>query len=77
MNAAEARKRRGGSTLVERSRKDPERAARIDMLVAEASVEHALQELVDIENVASLPLLDNWTEDESLGYDEHGLRPEL
>lgn len=56
MNAAEARKRRGGSTLVERSRQDAKRAARIDRLVAEASVEHALQELMEIENVTAAEL---------------------
>jgi transcriptional regulator with XRE-family HTH domain len=56
MNAAEARKRRGGSTLVERARQDADRAARIDKLVAEASVEHALQELMEIENVTAAEL---------------------
>jgi hypothetical protein len=56
MNAAEARKRRAGSTLVERTRRDPARAARIDRLVAEASVEQALQHIMDIENVSAAEL---------------------
>ena len=50
MNAAEARKSRQGSTLYERVRKDKRMAARIDRLVAEASVEYALQETMKAEN---------------------------
>jgi hypothetical protein len=56
MNAAEARKRRVGSTLVERTRRDPARAARIDMLVTEASVEQALQHIMEIEDVSAAEL---------------------
>ena len=56
MNAAEARKRRGGSTLVERTRRDPARAVRIEMLVAEASVEQAFQHIMEIENVSATEL---------------------
>ncbi|TAM74279.1 hypothetical protein EPN44_11610 [bacterium] len=56
MNATEARKRRGGSTLVERSRKDSARAARIDRLVAEASIENALRKIMEIENVSAAEL---------------------
>ena len=56
MNASEARKRRGGTTLTERTRRDPSRAARIDRFVAEASVEHALQQIMEIENVSAAEL---------------------
>lgn len=56
MNAAEARRRRGGSTLVERTRSDPARAARIDALVAAASVEHIIQNIMDRENVSAAEL---------------------
>ena len=56
MNAAEARKTRGGSTLVERSRRDSARAARIDRLVAEASIENALRKIMEIENVSAAEL---------------------
>jgi hypothetical protein len=56
MNATEARKRRAGSTLTERLRRDPLRAARIDRLVAEAAVEQALQQIMEIENVSAAEL---------------------
>lgn len=56
MNAAEARKKRSGSTLVKRTRGDQGRAARIDRLVAEASIEHTLQLIMEIENVSAAEL---------------------
>ncbi len=56
MNAAEARKKRSGSTLVKRTRGDQSRAARIDRLVAEASIEHTLQLIMEIENVSAAEL---------------------
>lgn len=56
MNAAEARKRRGSGTLLERVRQNPKRAKRIEKLVAQASVEHTLQQLMDIENVTPAEL---------------------
>jgi hypothetical protein len=42
MNAAEGRKKRQGSTLLERVKRDPERAAHIDMLVRAAAVEQGV-----------------------------------
>ncbi len=56
MNAAEARKQRGGSTLLERTKRDPVRAAAIDALVAAASVEHIVQTIMEIENVNAAEL---------------------
>jgi len=56
MNAIEARKRRGGSTLSERIRKNPKRAAHIDGLVAEATIEHTLQQIMELENVSAAEL---------------------
>ncbi|TAM58710.1 hypothetical protein EPN52_10150 [bacterium] len=56
MNAAEARKRRSGGTLAERTRKDSARAARIDRLVAEASIENALRKIMEIEDVSAAEL---------------------
>lgn len=56
MNAAEARKKRGGSTLAERVRKAPKRAARIDRLVAEATIEHTLQQIMELENISAAEL---------------------
>lgn len=56
INAAEARKRRGGSTLVERVKRDPVRAAAIDALVAAASVEHIVQTIMEIEHVNAAEL---------------------
>lgn len=56
MNATEARKTRGGSTLSERIRKDKATAARIDRLVSEASLEYALQEIMTFERVSAAEL---------------------
>jgi hypothetical protein len=57
MNAAEARKVRGGSTLVERTKAaDPARAARIDKLVAEASVEQIVHAIMEHESVNAAEL---------------------
>jgi len=56
MNAAEARRRRGGSTLVERVKRDPVRAARIDALVAAATVEQMVQAIMDSEQITAAEL---------------------
>ncbi len=57
MNAAEARKQRGGSTLVERIKAaDPARAARIDKLVAAASVEQIVQAIMENERINAAEL---------------------
>lgn len=56
MNAAEARKRRGGSTLLERTKADPARAARVDRLVASASVEQLVQAIMDSEHINAAEL---------------------
>lgn len=51
MNAADARRRRGGSTLLERTKSDSSEAARIDALVATISAEHTVQAITEAENV--------------------------
>lgn len=57
MNAAEARKRRGGSTLVQRIKAgDSTRAARIDKLVAAASVEQIVQAIMENERINAAEL---------------------
>jgi transcriptional regulator with XRE-family HTH domain len=56
MNASEARKERGGSTLLERVKRDPVRAAAIDALVAAASVEHIVQSIMEAQNVNAAEL---------------------
>jgi transcriptional regulator with XRE-family HTH domain len=56
MTAAEARKRRGGSTLLERAKADPTRAARIDRLVAAASVEQLVQAIMERERISAAEL---------------------
>ena len=56
MNAIEARKKRGGLTLSKRIRKDPKRAARIDRLVAEATIEHTLQQIETRKGAAATDL---------------------
>jgi hypothetical protein len=56
MNAAEARKKRGGSTLLERVKRDPARAARIDRLVASASLEQLVEAIMEREHVTSAEL---------------------
>jgi hypothetical protein len=43
MNAAEARKKRAGSTLLERTMADPARAARIKRLVELADIERIVE----------------------------------
>ena len=56
MSADEARKRRGGTSLVERTKRDPVRAAQINALVAEASVEQLLQRIMELEHVTAAEL---------------------
>lgn len=56
MNATEARKRRDGSTLADRVRENPKRATRIDRLVAEATIEHTLQQIMELEDVSAAEL---------------------
>ncbi len=56
MNAAEARKKRGGNTLIERTRRNPARASRIDRLVAEASIELIMRQIMELENVTAAEL---------------------
>ena len=56
MNATEAKKAPKGTTLSERIRKDPARAYRIDRLVSMASVEYALQEIMEAEKVNAAEL---------------------
>ncbi len=56
MTADEARKRRGGTTLVERTKRDPVRAAQINAIVAEASVEQLLQRIMELEHVTAAEL---------------------
>ena len=57
MNAAEARKRRGGSTLFERTMAaDPKRAARIERLVAAADVEQMVQTIMESGQISAAEL---------------------
>ena len=57
MNAAEPRKRRGGPSLADRIRvADPARAARIDRLVATASVEQIVQAIMESESINAAEL---------------------
>lgn len=56
MNAADARKKRGGSALVERTRQEPRRAARIDRLVTQASIELMLRQIMARENITAAEL---------------------
>jgi transcriptional regulator with XRE-family HTH domain len=56
MTAAEARKRRGGSTLLERTKVDHARATRIDRLVASASIEQLVQAIMDREQISAAEL---------------------
>jgi transcriptional regulator with XRE-family HTH domain len=57
MNAAEARKRRGGSTLLERTKaSDPRRAVRIEQLVAAADVEQIVQAIMEREHISAAEL---------------------
>jgi transcriptional regulator with XRE-family HTH domain len=56
MNAAEARKKRGGSTLLERVKSDPAHAARIDQLVAAASLERLVEAIMEREHVNAAEL---------------------
>jgi len=56
MNAAEARKKRGGSTLLERAMRDPQRAARIDRLARAADVEQMVQAIMASQQVSAAEL---------------------
>ncbi len=56
MTAAEARRRRGGSSLLERAKADPSRAARIDRLVASASIEQLVQAIMEREHINAAEL---------------------
>ncbi|HEX3462571.1 MAG TPA: helix-turn-helix transcriptional regulator [Candidatus Elarobacter sp.] len=56
MTASEARKRRGGSTLVERTKQDPAEAARIDALVCAISLEHAVCAIMEANHVTAAEL---------------------
>ena len=57
MNATEARKRRGGATLVERVKAaDPARAVRIERLVAEASLEQIVQAIMESKRITAAEL---------------------
>jgi transcriptional regulator with XRE-family HTH domain len=56
MTATEARKHRGGSTLVERTKSDPAEAARIDALVSAISVEHAVRTIMEAQKVTAAEL---------------------
>lgn len=56
MNAAEAKKHRSGSTLLERTKSDAARAARIDRLVASASVEQLVQAIMHEQHISAAEL---------------------
>jgi len=56
MNAAEARKKRGGSTLLQRTKRDPERAAHIDKLVRVAAVEQIVQAIMEQQDISAAEL---------------------
>jgi transcriptional regulator with XRE-family HTH domain len=56
MNAAEARKARGGTTLVDRTKRDPRRAARIKQLVDSAAVEQIVEAIMAASHVTAADL---------------------
>jgi hypothetical protein len=56
MNAAEARKARGGTTLVDRTKRDPQRAARIQQLVDSAAVEQIVEAIMAASHVTAADL---------------------
>ncbi len=56
MNAAEARKRRGGTMLVERASANPQRAARIEQLVKAAEIERLVEAVMRREDVSGAEL---------------------
>jgi len=49
---AQTRKTRGGSTLIERVKSDPARAARIDQLIAHASIEQFVEAIMERKHVS-------------------------
>lgn len=73
MNAAEARKKRGGTTLLERTMGDPARAAHISELVRAADIEHIVQSIMAAKNISAAELarrLD--TKPSQISRDLHG-----
>ena len=56
MNAAEARKKRGGSTLLDRTMADPARAARINRLAELADIERAVEAIMENDDVSAAEL---------------------
>jgi transcriptional regulator with XRE-family HTH domain len=56
MNAAEARKKRDGSTLLERTMADPARAARIKRLVELADIERIVETIMENDDVSAAEL---------------------
>lgn len=57
MNATQARKKRSGTTLVQRTREIPDRAQRIDRLVSEASIELMLRQIWNVRMLQQLSWL--------------------
>jgi transcriptional regulator with XRE-family HTH domain len=55
-NAAEARKKRGGTTLVERTMRDPVRAARIERRTKAADIEQMVQTIMASRQVTAAEL---------------------
>ena len=56
MNAAEARKKRGGTTLLKRTMRDPARAAHINELVRVADIEQIVQLIMAAQNISAAEL---------------------
>ncbi|HEY0615877.1 MAG TPA: hypothetical protein VGC96_14600, partial [Candidatus Elarobacter sp.] len=56
MNAVKARKKRGGTTLVERTMRDPKRAARIEHMTKAADIEHLVQAIMASQHVTAAEL---------------------
>lgn len=56
MNAAEARKKRGGSTLLDRTMRDPKRAARIEQLTKAADIEQLVQTIMESQHITAAEL---------------------
>ena len=56
MNAAEARKKRGGSTLIDRAMRDPKRAVRIEQLTKAADIEQMVQTIMASQHMSAAEL---------------------
>ncbi|MBV8370266.1 MAG: XRE family transcriptional regulator [Candidatus Eremiobacteraeota bacterium] len=56
MSAIEARKKRGGTTLLERTMRDPGRAARIEELTKAADIEQIVQSIMAAQHISAAEL---------------------